>query len=93
MGQVANITDKLAFDENPVLEIKDQKIEINADAPTVLKIMDLMTQDDPNVTKAYELLFSEKERKKIDKLHLSFKDFNIVIECAMNLAAGETEGE
>lgn len=93
MGQVVNITDKLAFDENPVLEIKDQKIEINADAPTVLKIMDLMTQDDSDVTKAYELLFSEKERKKLDKLRLSFRDFNTVIECAMALAAGEDGGE
>lgn len=95
MGKTVDITDKLTFDENPSFKIKGQNIEVNSDAPTVLKIMGLMQEDDfeNHIIEAYELLFAEKERKKIEKLKLSFNDFNVVIQTAMSLAAGTYDEE
>lgn len=93
MGKVVDITDKLVFEENPKIRIKDTEIEVNSDAPTVLKIMGLMKEEnfEENVMEAYELLFSPKERKKIDKLSLSFSNLTDVIETAMLLASGTYE--
>lgn len=39
--KIVDITEKLNFDENPVLKVKDVTIEVNSDAATVLKIMGL----------------------------------------------------
>ena len=36
--KIVDITEKLNFDENPVLKVKDVTIEVNSDAATVLKI-------------------------------------------------------
>ena len=35
MGKIIDITDKLSFDGNPKLKIKDNELEVNADAPTM----------------------------------------------------------
>lgn len=95
MAKILDITDKLTYDGNPVLVIKGKEIEVNADAVSMLRIINLMQDDsESNLTDAYELLFSEKSRKQLEELGLSFKDMNTVIECAMNLASGnEDEGE
>lgn len=90
MSKVIDITDRLTFEGNPKLKIKNEEIEVNADAPSVLKIMGVM-KDDGDSMKAYEILFSEKDRKKIEKMKLSFKDLTKVIEAAMNLATGEDD--
>lgn len=43
---------------------------------------------------AYEKIFDEKARNKIDKMHLQFKDLEIVIQEAMSLIQGdEDQGE
>ena len=39
MAKVVDITSKLEFDGNPKLRIKDKEIEVIADAPTMLKVM------------------------------------------------------
>ena len=39
MARKIDITDKLTFDGNPVLVIKGKELEVNADAPTMLKVM------------------------------------------------------
>lgn len=39
--KIVDITEKLNFDENPVLKVKNVTIEVNSDAATVLKIMGL----------------------------------------------------
>lgn len=94
MGKVVDITEKLSFDENPKLKIKNIECEINADAPTMLKLMQLIGKGDgitPNdVVKMYELIFNENERKKIDKLKLQFKDFQTLVMTAMGLVTGDT---
>lgn len=90
MSKVIDITDRLTFEGNPKLKIRNEEIEVNADAPSVLKIMGVMN-DDGDSMKAYEILFSEKDRKKIEKMKLSFKDLTKVIEAAMQLATGEDD--
>lgn len=42
MARVLDITDRLTFDGNPSLKIRDKELEVNADAPTMLKVMNLM---------------------------------------------------
>jgi len=95
MGRIVDITEKLDFDTNPKLVIKGKEYEVNADAETVLKVMGTLNTEGTSpgaVTKMYELIFSEKERKAITKLGLQFKDFQKVIEAAINLITDD-EGE
>ena len=39
----------------------------------------------------YELIFNEKDRKKIDKLNLQFKDLQTIIMAAVDLITGDEE--
>ena len=89
MAKIVNITDKLSFDENPYLEIKGKKYEVKADARTVLEIMGLFASNngDAATISAYEKLFSEKDRKELNKLQ--FKDLMVVVEAAMALIQGD----
>lgn len=96
MGKVVNITDKLNFDENPKLKIKDIEVEVNADAETVLLIMGEFSNKDEMQASlgAFNLIFSEKEKKKILKMKPSAKDLMVIIQEAMNLIMGDdSEGE
>lgn len=95
MAKIVNITDKLSFDENPKLVIKDVEYEVNADATTMLEIMGLFgnKSDTEAAMAAYEKMFSEKDRKKIEKMKLPFKDLMVVISSAMDLVRGEDEDQ
>lgn len=92
MAKTVDITDKLSFDENPFLVIKGKKLEVNADAPTMLKVMGLMGKGDPGpdeIMQAYNMVFTDKAQKEIEKLKVSFKDLMIIIESAVDLIVGE----
>lgn len=93
MAKVVDITDKLSFDENPKLKIKGMVVTVNADAETMLKIMGAFGSEGEMQAslKAYELMFSEKDRKKINSLKLPAKSLMTLIQEAMNLAMGEDE--
>jgi hypothetical protein len=95
MAKIVDITEKLSFDENPKLKIKNTEVEVNSDAATMLKLMQLIGNGDnvaPNdVVKMYELMFEENERKKIDKLKLKFNDFQAVVMEAMSLVTGNSD--
>lgn len=94
MSKVVDITDKLSFDTNPVLKIKEENIEVRSDAETMLKIMGLFSGDTNEVeaaVKAAELIFSEKDQKKIAKMGLQMKDYMILVKEAMNLAMDEDD--
>lgn len=97
MAKIIDITEKLDFDSNPKIKIKNKEYEVNADAETVLKIMGMFGENgemSPTaVVKMYELIFSEKDRKEIAKLKLKFKDFQKLVETAINLVTGEEEDE
>ena len=96
MGKVVDITEKLSFDQNPCLVIKGKQLEVNADAPTMLKLIGIMKADGSgvemeNLNKAYELVLPKESRKVIDEMKLSFKDWSTVIEAAMTLIMGDDE--
>lgn len=95
MAKKVDITDKLAFDENPRLVIKGKEVEINADASTVLKIMGILGEEDDvhpgDIVKMYELIFNQKERNIIDKMKLQFSDFQTLVFSAIDLITGEEE--
>lgn len=97
MAKIIDITDKLSFEENPQIVVKDKTFTVNADAETMLKIMGVFSEEGGEVEatlKAYNLLFSEKDRKTIAKMKLPFKDLLAIIGAAMELVQGEnTEGE
>lgn len=101
MGKVVDITEKLSFDGNPALQIRGEVIEVNADAPTMLKILNL-TQADKDADQvelfkqAFDLIFLEESQKKIEDMHLLFPDWTTVINAAINLIIGtgdEKSGE
>lgn len=96
MAKVIDITEKLTFDGNPSLVIKGKKLEVNADAPTMLKVMGLMGTGNPGLNetlKTYDLMFPEKSQKEIEKLKLSFQDLTVVIQEAIGLITGEDVGQ
>lgn len=91
MAKVIDITDKLSFDENPKLKIKGIVVTVNADAETMLKIMGAFGNESEMQAslKAYDLMFSEKDRKKINGLKLPARSLMTLIQEAMNLVMGE----
>lgn len=94
MAKMMDITDKLTFGANPRLRIKDQELEVHADAATVLKIMELLGNGDPGpqeVLRCADLLLGAESREKLEALNLPFVDYMMVINQAMTLATG-TEG-
>ena len=90
-----DMTERLKFDDDPVLKIKDTELTIKSDAPTVLKLMDIMQQNGEMeaAVKAVDLLFSPKDRKKLDAMNLKMSDFIEVISVAVALAVGEDPDE
>lgn len=93
MGKIVDITDKLSFDDNPKLVIRGEEIEVNTDAPTVLKVMGLVGKDNPGVKEiidAIDLLLTEESRKKIEEMKLSFGDLLVIVQEAMSLIMGDT---
>lgn len=94
MAKTVDITEKLNMDGNPVIVIKNKKLEVNADAATVLKLMDVIGDGagtPKQVSNMYDLLFSEKARKTIEELKLSFDDLKIVVQTAITLITGKEE--
>lgn len=87
-----DITEKLSFEENPELVIKGEEITVNSDAPTVLRVMGIMGEDNPGVKEilqAYNLIFPEDARKTIGEMKLSLADLITVIREAINLIVGD----
>lgn len=100
MSKVYNLTDKMNFEDNPKIKVKNTELEIIADAKTVLKLIDISDEAEDNfqaTMKGYEVIFSEADRKKIDKMKLNAHDFTLLINTALQIAMGmnpdENEGE
>jgi len=95
MAKLIDITDKLTFEGNPGLRIKDTELEVNADAATMIKVLALMkdgaNSSVGNILEAVQLLFSTSEREKMEALKLSFKDYLTVVTSAIELAMGNEE--
>ncbi len=100
MAKILDITDRLTFDGNPFLKIRDKTLEVNADAPTMLKVMNFVRNDgsfsNEQVAEIYGLVFPEKSRKIIEEMKLSMADWMVLVQVAMELIAGpasEVQGE
>lgn len=92
MGKKVDITDKLSFEGNPVLILKGRELEVNADAPTMLKVMALMDAEDPGaqeIVDAYDMIFPQASKDiMIKDLKLNFKDLVVVVQEAIKLISG-----
>lgn len=97
MARIVDITDKLTFDESPALKIKEKVLEVNSDAPTLLKVMAYMGSEGVEIEQigtAYELIFPDKSRKEIDKMKLPLNDWIVVVQEAIALITGDSgQGE
>ena len=92
MGKIVDITDKLAFDENPCFVIKGKKLEVNSDAPTMLKVMALMADGGAGakeIMETYNLMFTTEAKSMIEEMHISFSDLITVVKEAVNLIVGD----
>ena len=98
MAKVIDITDRLDFDQNPVIRIKDTDIEINATAETMLRIMGMIgrvTSNDPEaIMEMTTLLFGKEGLETLLATGIFFKDLLKIIQVAVNLVTGDDdEGE
>lgn len=98
MARIIDITEKLSFEQNPKILIKGTELEVNADAATILQIMGVVSRGEvtpAQLSEMYHLIFPEKSRKEIEKMKLGFSDFQVLVECAINLVTGgeDTTGE
>lgn len=93
MARSVDITDKLTFEGNPTLVIKGKQLEVNADAPTMLKVMSFLEDgvEIQQINAAYELIFPEKSRKEIEKMKLGTSDWITVVQAAVGLVIGEQD--
>ena len=101
MSKIIDITDKLNFEEKPIIKVKDVEIKANNDAVTMLKVIALFDNDGKgmsvkNVLDIYNLLFNEENQQKIESLKLNFEDFSTLVVNAAQAVINngeEVEGE
>lgn len=88
---VYNLTEKLKFDQDPILQIKDVKLTIKSDAEIVLQLLDVLhgKGEIAGATEALRLLLSPADQKKLAGLHLKTPDYVVVMKAAVDLALGE----
>lgn len=101
MAKKIDITEKLNFDENPVMQIGTLEVEVNADAVTMLRLMGVFGNKGElqAVEEALNLIFKPEDVDKIcnikrGKKKLSAKSLMTIVQEAMALVMGEDgEGE
>lgn len=103
MAKKIDITEKLELSGNPYIVIGEQELEVNTDAATMLKIMDVFGETDANqatpkeIMEIYKIIFPKESRDKIEKMKLCFQDLLKVITTAQALITGadteEAQGE
>ena len=97
MTKRINITDKLCFEENPVLEIGTLDV---ADAETMLRLMGVFAEKTEleAVGEALNLVFSPQDVEAICNIErngkkLSAKSLMTIVQAAMSLVMGDEQGE
>lgn len=100
MTKRINITDKLCFEENPVMEIETLDVEVRADAETMLRLMGVFTEKTEleAVGEALNLIFFPQDVEAICNLErngkkLSAKSLMTIVQAAMSLVMGDEQGE
>lgn len=93
MAKIVDITEKLNFEQKPIIKIKDEELTVNNEATAIIKIMPLF-DGEMTASAVYEIfntLFSEEDCKKITGLQLDFKDLSTLVMTAVSLVAGEAQ--
>jgi len=90
-----DFSEKLKFNEDPKLVIKDVELTVNSDAEAVLRLMDVLSTkgEVAGAVEAVKILFNGKDQKKLQSLHLKMKDYLAVIQVAVQLAMGADPAE
>lgn len=90
-----NLTEKLKFEEDPILQIGDEELTVRSDAETLLQVLDLLNTKGElaALREVIKLIFSEKDQKKLAKMKLKADDFKTVVSTAISLAMGEDPDE
>lgn len=96
-----DITEKLDFEENPVLQIGTLEVEVNSDAETMLRLMGVFgnRSELQAVGEALDLIFKPEDVEKIcnikrGKKKLSAKSLMTIVQEAIALVTGvDEEGE
>lgn len=90
-----DLTNKLAFDSDPVMTVKDIELTVDSDAETVLMVMEILENEGEiaAVRKCVPMLFSEEDQEKIKNLKLKMKDYSELVITAVSLAMGEDPDE
>ena len=85
-----DITEKLNFDADPKLKIKDVELTIKSDAENVLQILDVLQNSGETeaAVKCMPILLGEEDQEK-----LKMNDYIEVMEAAVSMALGEDPGE
>lgn len=98
MAKIVDITEKLCFEENPVMQIGTLEVEVNADAETMLRLMGAFGNkwELQAVEEALNLIFKPEDVEKIcnikkGKKKLSAKSLMVIVQEAMALVMGEDE--
>lgn len=96
MAKKIDITEKLSFDENPVMQIGTLEVEVNSDAETMLRLMGVFSKDGEleAVIQALRLIFNPDDVEKICNLKkggkkLSARSLMTIVQEAMTLVMGE----
>lgn len=93
MSKIVDITEKLNFEQKPVIKVKGESITVNNEAMAIIKIMPLLGSN-PGPSEVYEIcstLFDKDDFEKISTLHLSFSDFKTLIKEAITMVIGEAQ--
>ena len=92
---VYSLTEKLNFEDNPQIQIKDKTITVKADAETALKLVDILDREGEMRAsiKASELLFSARDQKIITGLGLNMRDYSTLLRTAIALCLGNDPDE
>lgn len=85
-----NITDKLSNDSlEGILEVKDTELRVFRDAETILELTELIGNgekfDITLLPKIRDILFDKESIEKIKSLRLSFDDYMLVLQSAIEL--------
>ena len=92
MAKIFDITERLKFNDKPVLKLGVRLITIENSADRVLRFIDESREvaEDPSaIQRAAKLLFSEEDWKYlIEDLKLNMEDMATVISAAIALAQG-----
>lgn len=93
MAKVVDITEKLNFEEKPVIKVKGETLTVNNEAVALIEIMPLLdgVVTPTSIHKICGTIFSKEDYKKIEKMQLDIKDFSTLVLEAINLVTGETQ--